>query len=127
MKKIVVDTNGFLRFILDDVPAQKKSFEKLLEEAKQNQLVLFVPQIVIFEIEFTLSKYYHFSKEDIIKRLKSIIAASYLDIQDQDIFQTALKLYSGQNISFVDCFLKTISERERAELFTFDKKLQKLK
>lgn len=126
MKKVLVDTNGFLRFILNDIPTQKEAFEKVLQDARLNQLVLLVPQIVIFEMEFALSKYYQFSKEDIIKRLQSITSASYVKIQDQDVFQTALKLYSMQTVSFVDCFLLAKAKKEGAELFTFDKKLRKL-
>jgi predicted nucleic-acid-binding protein len=126
MKHIIIDTNGFLRFILNDVPTQKKIVEKLLQEAKQNKILIFVPQIVIFEIEFTLSKYYGFSKEDIIEKLKIIASASYLDIQDREIVQTALKLYKDEAVSFVDCFLYAKSKTEKIELFTFDKKLQNL-
>lgn len=127
MKLIVLDTNALLRFILNDIPHQKKTIEKVLLQAKQEEIHIIVPQIVIFELHFALDKYYSFSKEDIIFRLKAILAASYLDIQDRDILRTALSLYTQETVSFVDCFLFAKSQMENAELFTFDKKLQKIR
>ncbi len=126
MKQLIVDTNPFLRFLLNDVPYQKKEFEKLLNQAKKSQITLLVPQIVIFEINFALEKYYQYPKEEIIIKLKSIIEAPYLEVADFQIFLDCLKFYSELNLSLVDCFLLTISEQQETELFTFDKNLQKL-
>lgn len=126
MKSLLLDTNIFLRFILNDVPNQQKIAEKLLKQAKDRQLNLRVPQIIIFEIEFILNKYYFFSKNDIFGKLKSIIDASYLDIQDRDIFKTALSFYEDKNISLVDCFLRANADINGIEIFTFDQKLAKL-
>ncbi len=126
MKKIVVDTNFFLRFILDDLPEQKKISEKFLKQAKANQVKLFVAQIVIFEIDFILEKYYHISKSDVIEKLKALVSTQFLEIESKEIFLSALTLYSSENVSFVDCFLLAKAKIEGRELFTFDQKLQKL-
>lgn len=127
MKSLLLDANIFLRFILNDIPNQQKIAEKILQKAKKKQLNLMVPQIIIFEIEFILTKYYLFPKKEILDKLKSIVGASYLDIQDSDIFKIALDFYKDKNISLVDCFLKAKSEIEETEIFTFDQKLAKFK
>ena len=126
MKEFLVDANAFLRFLLDDIPLQKKAFEKLLQKAKRKEVILSVPQIVIFEIDFILEKYYHFSKEKIIDKLKSIISTSYIQIQDKEYFKRAIEQYDQENISFADCFLLSKAKLENVELFTFDRKLKKL-
>lgn len=126
MKKVIADTNAFLRFLLNDVPSQKNKFEELLKLAKNSKITLIIPQILIFELDFILDKYYNFSKEEIVDKLWSIIGTPYLKVQDSDIFQDALLLYSKSNFSLVDCFLYSDVKKERAELFTFDKNLQKL-
>ena len=126
MKTVIVDTNAFLRFFLNDIVEQKKAFEDALHKAKRNEIILIVPQIIIFEIDFALAKYYHFSKGEIIKRLKSIISRSYLQVQDQNTFIEAIELYVKYNIAFVDCFLISKAKVEKADLFTFDQKLKKL-
>lgn len=124
-KSFVADTNAFLRLILDDIPRQRKDFEKLLLKAKQAKAIIIVPQIVIFEIEFILQKYYLFNKEDVLDKLKVLVATSYLKLESREVFIKSLKLYDSISISFVDCFLIALASIENAELFTFDKKLKK--
>lgn len=126
MKRFLIDANAFLRLLLDDIPKQKKAFEKLLQKAKRKEVVLFVPQIVIFEIDFILEKYYQFSKEEIINKLKSIISTSYIQVQDKEYFKRAIELYAQENMSFADCFLLSEAKIENAELFTFDRKIKNL-
>lgn len=126
MKRFLIDANAFLRFLLDDIPEEKKAFEALLQKAKHKEVILLVPQIVIFEIDFILEKYYQFSKEAIINKLKSIISTSYIEVQDREYFKRAIELYGQESISFVDCFLLSKAEIEKADVFTFDRKLKNL-
>lgn len=126
MKHFVVDTNAFLRLILNDIPNQADQVEKLIKQAKLGTVSLIVPQVIIFEIEFALSKYYQFSKEEIIDKLSSIISSPYLEIEDKEIFRKSVDLYQTKNLSLVDCFLISKAELAGAELFTFDKNLKKL-
>lgn len=126
MKTYIVDTNGFLRFILNDIIDQANKVESLITKAKKNKISLLVPQIVIFEISFALEKYYHFTKLDVINRIESILSAKYLKIQDRNIFNEAIKLYKQKSISFVDAFLIEKSKGEQVQLFTFDRKLKTL-
>lgn len=127
MKQIIVDTNAFLRLLLDDIPAQKKIFERLLQRAKDKEIRVLVPQIIIFEIEFILRKVYLVPKSKIIEKLQTLVAMSFLEIESRQLFATALGLYAKQTISFVDCFLLAKSKDEGYELFTFDQKLNKSK
>lgn len=123
MKQVIVDTNALLRFLLNDIPQQKKEVEKLLRQAKQNKITLCILPIVIFEIDFTLRKYYQFDKEKVIDKLESIVGTDYMQVEQKEVFFEVLKLYRVTNISFVDCFLLLQAESRGAELFTFDKKL----
>lgn len=126
MKTYIIDTNGFLRFILNDIIDQANKVESLITRAKKNKVILLIPQIVIFEISFALEKYYHFTKLEVINKIESILSAGYLKIQDRDIFNESIKLYKQKPISFVDAFLIERSKGERIQLFTFDKKLKTL-
>ncbi len=126
MKKNIVDANAFLRYLIKDIPEQERKFEKLLQKAKKSEVILLLPQIIIFEIQFILDKYYHVDKNEIIDKLKLLVSSSYLQIVEREVFQSALVIYTSENISFVDSFLLAKTIEEKAELFTFDQKLQKL-
>lgn len=127
MKKFVLDTNALLRFLLNDIPAQKNEVRKLLVEARNGKILLSIPSIVIFEINFVLTTHYHQTKDEIIEKLESLVALPYLDIQSKTIFGITIDLYKRTSVSFVDCFLFAEAENQEAELFTFDKKLKNLK
>lgn len=123
--KLIVDTNTFLRFLLNDIPSQANLAEELFKSAQNNKKKLLVPQIIIFEVVFALEKYYGFPKQDVIDKIKIILAMDYLKIEDDDIFKDALMLFEGRNISLTDCFLISFAKAKEASIFSFDKKLSK--
>lgn len=126
MKSLVFDTNPFLRFLLNDIPEQTEEVNKLFIKAKAKELKIFVPQIVIFEIEFALRKYYKFPKDEVIDKLRIIVTTPYLNIQDIQIFHEAMPLFSSKNIDFVDCFLLCIAKSKNSKILTFDEDLKKM-
>lgn len=123
MRKVLLDTNGLLRLLLNDIPSQKKIVEELLQKAKKKQIYILVPEIVIFELEFALNKYYKAPKDQVIEKLQIVLAINFIDIESKQLFTTALNLYDKQKVSFVDCFIHAKSDIENYELFTFDKKI----
>jgi len=126
MKTIVLDTNIFLRVLLKDNPLQVKEIEKVLQKGKKEEAILIIPQIVLFEVAFGLEKFYQLPKETVINNLNSIINIPYFEIQDKSIFIRAIEIFKKENISLADCFIASFAEKKQAELFTFDKKLQKI-
>ena len=127
MEKVIADTNVYLRFILDDVKNQADKAERLFKKTKDKRILLNVPQIVIFEIQFSLYKYYKFTKDDTIQKMEPILSANFLNIEDREAFLESIVIYKENNISFVDSFLIAKSKLTNADLFSFDRKLSKLK
>lgn len=125
MTKVVVDTNAFLRFLLNDIPSQANQVEKLLKDGKNGKIKLLVPQIIIFEIVFALEKYYKFPKKEVTGKIKAVLAMDYLKIEDNDIFKDTLVIFDHKNASLTDCFLVSFAKAKKADIFSFDKKLSK--
>ncbi|OGM75618.1 hypothetical protein A2382_02735 [Candidatus Woesebacteria bacterium RIFOXYB1_FULL_38_16] len=123
MKKVLLDTNPILRFLLNDIPAQAQKTNGLFENAKAGKIKIIIPQIIIFEAYFVLAKYYEFDKKTIINYLQFILSTPYLIIEDRSVFLKSIAIFSSKNISFVDSFLVAKSTLENIVLFTFDKKL----
>ena len=126
MKRIIPDANVFLRFLLNDIPSQVNKAEGIFSQAKLREIEIIVPQIVLFETHFTLDKYYNFNKNEINEKLKAILSVDYFKIEDRTVFLRALDLWNVRNISFPDAFLIFYCDENNGELFTFDKKLNKL-
>lgn len=124
MKKLVLDTNIFLRFLLNDIPSQANQAEKIFQAAKFKKNKLLVPQIVIFEIIFALEKYYGFPKKEVLNKIKVILAMEFLSIADKDVFTDAVGLYVQNNLSFPDSFLISFTKQQMADIFSFDKEMK---
>jgi len=126
VKTFIVDTNVLLRFLLKDVPNQVTEAREKFQQAKEGKIELIIPQVVIFEIVFHLSKLYKFDKNKVIEGLKVILNTQYLKIQDRKIFKVTVQIFQKNNLSFVDCFLAAYSTEDEGEVFTFDQGLNKL-
>lgn len=126
MSRSVLDTNALLRFLLNDIPSQVALIEEKIKEAKVGKLELIIPQIVIFEIAYALTKAYGFGKEEVIKGLKKIITAKEFRVLDKEIFIQVLDIYKLHKVSFSDCFIAAFARQSSADLFTFDNDLKKL-
>ena len=77
MREQIVDTNILLRFLLNDVPKQTEEAKLKIEQAKAGKLKLVVPQIVIFEIIFALTKIYGFEKNKVKDVIRVLINSDY--------------------------------------------------
>jgi len=124
LPKILVDTNTYLRFILKDNILQFKKSDNLFRRAADGKLQVITPSIVVFEVSFILSKYYGLKKNDCIVKLKTIISADFLGIEDRLVFLKALSRYKDSKLSLVDCYLIEKADCLGAKIFTFDKDLE---
>ncbi len=123
MKKVILDTNCFIRLFLNDIPAQVHTVELYLQKAKSGEVDISVPEIVLFEIQFILSKYYNVDKQIVVSHLKAIVSSEYLTVVSRKTFLKALDIFKTNSVSFADCFLAAQADLEKRELVTFDKRL----
>ncbi|MDO8570384.1 MAG: PIN domain-containing protein [Candidatus Daviesbacteria bacterium] len=127
MTSLVIDTNTLLRFLLNDIPSQYKLIHQKIQQAKAGKIKLIIPQIVMFEIIYTLDKVYGFDKRKILQGIQEIFSSDYLEIQDKEIFIETTKMYENSNkVSVADCFISSFAKANDAKLFSFDKDLNKL-
>lgn len=123
---IFVDTNYFLRFIIDDVKEQHQKAISLFTQAAQGKINLFTSSIVVFEIYWVLFSNYQKNKEQIIKILDKILDMSFIDFEHHSLLKQSLILYKNSPLGLVDTFNLLYSKSQGAKDFkTFDIKLSK--
>jgi len=123
---VFIDTNYFLRFILNDNSDQHKISKLLFMAGAEGKKYLFTSPLVIFEVYWVLSSFYGFPKEKVVETLKKILAMSFLNITEKEILKKGLGIYAESNLDFEDSYNLTYARANRAKIFaTFDKKLQK--
>jgi predicted nucleic acid-binding protein len=124
--KVLLDTNIFLRLLIPKDKGLHLKARKLISEIKRRREKAYVPQIVIFEIHFALTKFYDFKKQKVVDLLEAVLLMDYLDVESKRYFIEAIKIYKKNNIGFPDCFLVATSLFDERELVTLDNKLEKL-
>ncbi|MGZ9235307.1 MAG: PIN domain-containing protein [Anaerolineales bacterium] len=118
-----VDTNLFLRFLTNDVPAQADAVEKLLRQAEQNKIQLVTNSMVIAEIVWTLESYYESEREDIQNKILAILNTSGLEIPESSLILKAIIWYAEKNVDFIDAYTAAWMEQKGIEkIYTFDQK-----
>lgn len=123
---VFIDTNYFLRFILNHNSDQHKISKSLFMAGAEGKKYLFTSLVVIFEVYWVLSSFYGFSKEKVVETLKKILAMSFLNIAEKEILKKGLEIYAKSNLDFEDSYNLIYAKTYRAKTFaTFDKKLQK--
>lgn len=122
---IAVDTNVLVRILIDDPDAvlQMQSARALLAKSE----VLFVPQIVQVETVWVLESAYCFDKTATCKILDHLLHHPKFHLQSAESFESAVTLFRQHSADFSDCLILTESARQNLKLYTFDKKLGRLK
>jgi len=123
---IFIDTNYFLRFLLDDVSSQNEKVKELFKQGAVGREKLFTSTIVIFEVFWVLSSFYKQKKEEIIKILRGLIGMSFINLAEAPIFDRALDIYEESSLEFEDCYNISYAKNNNMTKFaSFDKKLVK--
>lgn len=126
MKKYIVDTNIFLRFLLKDNEKLFQQAQNYFTDAKEKKIVLILLTQVIFEIDYALRGVYKLSRKESADILKKLVKSPYLQVENRHIIAEAVEKYTDKNVDLFDLFLLETAKQEKAEILSFDKDFLKL-
>ncbi len=120
---VFADTNLFLRYLTDDVPAQADAVETLLQRAAKGKVNLVTTSMVIAEIVWTLESFYEMGKKEIQEMVLGILNTDGLDVIDSDLILQAIVHYADKNVDFIDAFNAAWMIKNNVDkIYTFDQK-----
>lgn len=123
---IFVDTNYFLRFLLNDISEQHRQVKDLFISGSEKKVNLITSTIVIFEIYWVLSSYYEKEKAEIVEVLEKILKLTFITLKERELLLNSLKLFEKTNLDLEDCYNIYYAKHQKVYSFkTFDKKLEK--
>ena len=121
---VFVDTNYFLRFLLDDVDAQHQEAKRLFVDAAQGRIKLFTSVVVFFEIYWVLHSVYGKQKDELKEVLESVLQMRWVKFQHGELLKEAVTRLSELNYDLEDAFNLVYAQGKGAEEFkTFDVKV----
>ncbi len=104
VETVFADTNLFLRYLTNDVPAQADLVQSLLERAGNGNINLITTGLVVAEIVWTMESYYQLDKREIQEMILGMLNTDGLDVIDADLILQAIVLYADKNVDFIDAF-----------------------
>ncbi len=121
-----LDANILLRFLTNDVPEQAERCEKLLEEVQDGNVLVFLADITLADVVWTLEKYYKLPREDIRLAVTRIIGLKGLQFSSKSQVLVALDYYVEKNVDWTDSFMAAqLISRGIKEIYTYDKHFQR--
>ena len=122
-----LDTNVLVRWLVNDDVKQVARVQVLLESARENQSMLFVPSTVALELEWVLRSRYKFDKTAVLEAFNALLETQEIEFQDESALERALHLYRLNSAEFADCVHAGMCRAaDRAPLLTFDEKAARL-
>ena len=122
----VIDTNIVLRFLLADHEQHFERAAKLMSEVQAGKRKAYLPESVLAECIFILTKFYKVPKEEAAARLGELLDYKGFTGSHLPILKEALAIFAGEKIDFVDATVLAIARHNGWHLETFDKALAKL-
>lgn len=113
-----LDANVVLRLLLDDVPQQRASAQRLLESG-----VYRVNVVAVVEVAFVLARAYQLDRAKIATLLRAFL--SLPQVVTRAYVSAALERFAASpKLSLEDCLLVEVAREDGDEpLWTFDRKL----
>lgn len=127
MKKYIVDTNVFLRFLLKDHKKHYQTAKKYFTQAKKGKInLILIPQIVL-EINYVLKKVYSLPRNRITNILAKLIKSPDLEVQKRELLLKAVEKYKKTNVDLMDLYLYETAQEQNAQILSFDKDFTRIK
>lgn len=126
MKKVVlIDANVIIRFFLNDHPKLSPQTKSLFIKASKRKLDLYLDEVVVAEVIWTLSSFYKINKHKIIEQFQTLLAQKWIVNPRKELIFKALNYYENQALDYIDCWLLVVSKSLKLNLVTFDNRLKK--
>lgn len=117
----IIDANIVLRYLLQDNIDLSNNAKEIIEDNN-----IFIPTEVIAEIVYVLEKVYSVNRKEINKILSDLLNFENIDTANSKVIKNALKIYANKKLDFVDTILISYNNIDKHEIYSFDKKLNKL-
>jgi predicted nucleic acid-binding protein len=128
MKEIpIIDANIILRFLTNDIPKQADRCTGLLKRIESGSEEVWLPDLVLADIVWTLEKFYKQPKQRIQELLISILELKGLRHNNKKISKLAFQLYVEKNIDWTDAFVAAqMITQKKCEIYSYDSDFDKV-
>lgn len=122
-----VDTNVFLRFLVNDIPEQADACEAVFRRAVTGEEALYTTDMVMAEIVWVLESYYELSRSEVRAKMEKILNTPGLTFGNKEVIIHALALYDEKGVDYIDAYNAHILKAMGIEeIYSYDKHYDRL-
>lgn len=125
MKKVLFDTNIWLRLFTDESSTQQEGAKKIITQVEQGKLLPYISNIILLEIAYTLKTFYKIKPNRVAEYLNTILQTRNLNIIEKTDSRKAYELFRKTRIKFTDCLIAT-QIKPGMKIITYDRDFVKL-
>ncbi len=126
-KTKLIDANIILRFLTNDDPEKAAHCEALLKKIEHGNEEVFLPDLILADIIWTLEKFYQVEKKKIQDMLIQLLALKGLHCSNKGSCISALNIYSSKNIDWTDAFIAAqMNAAGQKEIYSYDRDFDRL-
>lgn len=126
MKTIALDANVVLRYLLADHPVFSQKAKKLFKIAEEGKLKLFLDEVVLAEIVWTLSSFHKIPRGKINEQLGILVSQNWLFCRRKKLMLEALNNFAKKNVDYIDAWLFSVAKKLNFQIGSFDKDFNRL-
>lgn len=126
IKTISIDANIIIRFLLNDHPRLSAKAKLIFQKAEKGLNKIYLDEIIVAEVIWTLSSFYKINKVDLVDRLEKLISQDWIINPRKNLILQSLDCYRSFNIDYIDCWIFIVSSQLGINLQTFDHDIKKL-
>ena len=127
MKTVILDTNVVLRFVLADHPTHSPKAKKLFELAESGSIRLYLSQVGLAELVWTLTSFFEFSRGQVGTTLRRLVLHDGIDMDEQETALIALELFACVNADYPDCYAVALALTREQCITSYDRDFRKFK
>ena len=124
-KTLCLDTNIWVRYLVDTDSPQSSGARKLFQQAEQGKHIIYLDEVIVAELIWVLTSYYSYTKKQIDKALSDLLLNDFFVSPRKNAIICALSRYFSSNLSYVDSWFIESTTDLKYQMKTFDKKLVK--
>lgn len=124
---ITLDTNVFLRWLLDDDQRKSAAISALFKKAEKGEEQIWVPDLVIAEVVWVLRSFYKVKAKDAADMAESLVNTPSIEYENRDRLMDAIALLHAHQVDFADCYIAaTAAERGIDAVASYDRDFDRL-
>jgi len=120
---VAVDANVLLSLLTERDKEQQADAQALLRRAEVGEVIVVLPQFILFETIYVLRSVHHYSPSAIIAALRDAMALAGVIVIDDCPWQEFFEHWSDMRRDVGDAAILAVSIANRYSLATFDHKL----